>query len=88
MTASQKSDFISKARGVATGFNGNIDSFNALLRQFDAQDLGNVLTDNDFKASNAEGITKQQFVDAFALIGGVLKSLPPGSSTVLFNITN
>ena len=88
MTASQKSDFISKARTVATGFNNNIDSFNALLRQFDAQDLDNVLTDEDFKSANAEGITKQQFVDAFALIAGVLKNLPEGSSTVLFNITN
>ena len=87
MTEQQISDFISRVRATATAFNQEIDAFNGLKRQYDALDLGSVLTDKDFTGSNA-GILASDLVGAIALIDGVLKQLPPGSSTVLYKIVN
>ena len=87
MASAKTQNFISNVRDAATGFNQKIDQFNALKRQYDALDLGNVLTDEDFAGAN-EGITASDLKNAIALIDGVLKGLPEGSSTVLFKITN
>lgn len=87
MASAKNQNFISAVRDAATGFNQQIDKFNALKRQYDALDLGNVIADEDFVGAN-EGITAADFKNAIALIDGVLKGLPEGSSTVLFKITN
>ena len=85
MTDAQAQNIISEGRQIATDFAAIINRFNAFNSRVAAVDAGNTIPAEAFKGAN-EGITKEQFNNFIALTGGVLKGLPDGASTVLYEI--
>lgn len=85
MTKSQKSNFLSKWRQAVTQIIEASQRLDALKGEYDALDIGNQITDQDFTGDN-EGLTSDDFKNSVAVVDGILKGVQGGSKTVIYRM--
>jgi hypothetical protein len=79
------SDHITQFRQILTNLSRAAQAADTFVGEYDALDLGNVITDEDFTGSN-EGITHDEFVTAVAATKGLLTGLDSGVKTVIYKL--
>lgn len=79
------SDFISRYRAHTTAFLRALDALMAARRQWDALDLGNTLTEDDFAVGNSD-LTVAEMTAAVASVEAVNGFVTVGHATNLYEL--
>ena len=79
------SDFISRYRTETTAFLRALDALMAARRQWDALDLGNTLTEEDFVGANAD-LTVAELTAAVSSVEAINGFVAAGHATNLYEL--
>jgi hypothetical protein len=79
------SDFISRYRSHTTTFLHALDALMAARRQWDALDLGNTLTEEDFAGANAD-VTVAELTAAVSSVEAINGFVATGHATNLYEL--
>jgi hypothetical protein len=78
-------DFISRYRQDTTAFLRALDALMAARRQWDALDLGNTLTEEDFAGANAD-LTVAELTAAVSSVDAINAFVAAGHATNLYEL--